>query len=406
MNRRAFLAKLALSPWAAQIAQAKPKPAPGPVFPCVEPAQVGVDATRLAALTNFLRDEHEKGAFPGALVMAIRDGKTFLSQCWGTYCSVDRADNPLDTSVHHMMYSFSKVITATVAVTAHQDGLIDYDVPLSTYIPEFKGGGKDGITLRHLMTHSAGIPTAKGAAPVWTEGEWSRAIAALCQAETEWPPGSRTAYHALSGMLLTAEAIRRVSGGAPWEDLCRQRLLDPIGAAGMTFRPSLQHGPIALSPQPKELPSALDENHFALLGHPAGGAVARPEDMLRLLQLHLDQGKWQGKRLLAKKAFREMHRVQYAQQIEAARNRGENPTHEYWALGWLTRGATTSGWFGFGEKASPRAFGHAGINTVIGIADPERDTAWVFLTTDSPKTDADTVRLRNTVSDLLIASVK
>jgi len=102
-----------------------------------------------------------------------------------------------------------------------------------------------------------------------------------------------------------------------------------------------------------------------------------------------------------------MHRVQFASQIERALASGRKPAHEYWGLGWMLRGNTERHWFGFGRKASEKAFGHAGIGTVMGIGDPDRDLGLVFITTDTPGDGQDDVMtLRNGVTDRLIAAVR
>ncbi len=377
---------------------------PGTAFEPVEPASVGVDPERLARVTAFLDDERAKGSFPGAALVATRHGKTFLSAFRGGYCDGTTRDVPYGPDVVNMVYSFSKVVTATVVVMVHQDGLLDYDAPVSTYIPEFKGGGKDGITVRQCLTHSAGIPNPPMSTAL-TEEDWQRNLDAVCAHEVEWPLGSKTLYHGLSGAFVSAAVVRCVCGNKPWNDICRERLFDPIGARTMTFGLPPEKEKVALTPQPKKLPVTLKGGYSGMLGHPGGGCFARPEDMLRLLNLHLNGGLWNGKRLIRKNAFQEMHRVQYADQIAAALKAGKKPTHEYWALGWLTRGKTDTGWFGFGNVVSEHAYGHAGINTVIGIADPETGLALAFLTTDSPGSDEETVRLRNTVTNLVAGTL-
>jgi CubicO group peptidase (beta-lactamase class C family) len=142
--------------------------------------------------------------------------------------------------------------------------------------------------------------------------------------------------------------------------------------------------------------------HFGFIGHPAGGAVGSLTDMLRLLNLHLQGGFWLGKPFLESAEVTEMQRIQYKEEIEQALRFGKTPAHEYWGLGWLLRGQTNEGWFGFGNVASAGAFGHAGINTVIGIADPTRSLSLAFVTTGSPPSDEDTIRLRNTVTNLMM----
>lgn len=374
-------------------------------FLSVPPGEVGIDSERLQQAIDFVSQEQAAGSFPGAALAATRHGRLFLERYWGTYSSSERRDNPYDGGVVNMVYSFSKAISATVVVMAHQKGFLDYDVPVSSYLPEFKGGGKEAITVRHLLTHAAGLPTVP-LGPVADEEQWDRAIATLCAAEVEWEPGSRTAYHALSGLLLAAEVVRRKVDRKPWEQLCREWLFEPLGAKSFTFQVPSDSARIALTPQPSELPWPLTVEHFPHLGHPAGGAFATPIDMLRLLQLHLNEGLWQGQQLLEKAECREMQRVQYAEQIAKAVQAGQTPTHEFWGLAWLLRGTTQEHWFGFGNALSERTFGHAGINTVIGLADPESELALVFLTTDSPRSDAETVRLRNTVTNLVARAME
>jgi CubicO group peptidase (beta-lactamase class C family) len=199
-----------------------------------EPEHLGVDPERLQAVVDFLDAEFASGSFPGAALLATRRGKSVLCEYRGTYCGRVTRDEPYRSDVVNMCFSFSKVITATVVVMAQQDSLFDYDAPVSTYIPAFKGGGKDRITVRQCLTHSAGIPGPPMVAALTEEG-WQRNLDALCKHDVEWPPGSKTDYHAWSGAFLSAAVVRAVSGMKPWNEICRERLFDPLGADTMTF---------------------------------------------------------------------------------------------------------------------------------------------------------------------------
>ena len=138
-----------------------------------------------------------------------------------------------------------------------------------------------------------------------------------------------------------------------------------------------------------------------IAGHPAGGAFGTAADLLRILHLHLNNGIWQGKTLIKPDVLKEMHTIQYASQIDRAKKAGKAPAHDAWGLGILLRGpgpaAGVHDWFGMGQLTNAAVFGHAGINTIIGVADPDRDAALVFLTTDSPKPDARVAALRSGV---------
>ncbi len=353
------------------------------------------------SLNEFIDKEVRDGSFPGAAIIVTEYGEQALERSWGTYCSQAQRTNPLDTSVSHMLYSFSKGISATVIAVAHQKGLVDYDAPVSAYVSEYRGGWKDGTTIRHLLTHSAGIPRAP-LAEVYTDGSWQQGVAACCAAPVEWAPGSKTEYHGLSGLFLAAACVRKALGMAPWEEICREFLFTPLGADSLSFRvPSDPR--LALTPQPSAPPCPIDTSRYALLGHPGGGCFGRLEDVVKVLELHLCQGRYGEQQILRPEETAAMLRVQYEEQIAQAQRSGEQPVHEPWGLGWLIRRDLTNHWFGFGESTCQRAFGHAGIDTVLGVADPERQVALVFVTTNSPQpSGANTVRIRNRVTDLVI----
>lgn len=369
------------------------------LFEEVSPEAAGVDSTKLAAAGAYLDAQFDAGEFPGAALLASRNGKLFLERYWGAWCSSYRRDNPMKGNIRHILYSFSKVVSATVVMRLIDQGLLELDAPLSRYIPCFKGGGRDKATLRHALTHSVGVPNVPFG-PVDTEELWHQGVELVCSVPLEWEPGTRTFYHALSGLFLAAECARAVTNRTPWPELARKLLFEPLGGT-FGFETPGPTDRVALSPQPAELPTPLDGAHYGLLGHPAGGVMGTPRDMLRLLNLHLNHCEWPGGRLLSEAAFEEMHRVQYLEQIQAALAKGQPPTHEYWALGWLTRGPGANPWFGLPTAMSEAAYGHAGINTVIGVADPETNLAIAFITTNSPKSDEKTNELRNTVTTLV-----
>lgn len=352
----------------------------------------------------FIEAELAAGAFPGAALLVVRKGENLLERHWGTYCSPTRRDNPLDAAVHHPLYSFSKGISATAIVLAHQRKLLDYDAPLHAYIPEYRGKGKEQVTIRRLLTHAAGIPTCPVKA-VYTPVEWQEGVKVCCEAPVEWEPGSRTEYHGVSAMFLAAEATRRVVGKATWEEVCRELVLDPIGAKSLSFR--MPTGvPLALTPQPKELPAPVESVSPRHLGHPGAGVFGKIEDVIRVLQLHLNGGVWEGKVIIHPDELKEMHRVQWEEAIVRAEQAGVDRAHAPWGLGWMIRrhwGAEHS--FGLGTVTSPRTFGHAGISTVMALGEPERQVALAFIITDAPKPGTSVARLRNTVTDLVMGEM-
>ncbi len=363
----------------------------------VDPKQAGFDPVKLAAADEFVAAELAKFKLPGAGLMVSRGGKIVHERYWGTCYTRDRADASFDGSFMNMFYSFSKMITGTVICMMVQDGLLDYDAPVCKYIPEFAQNGKDAITLRQLLNHSAGIPSAP-VGPAYTVEQWKAAVAPCCACKIEWPPGSKTQYHSTCGTFLAGEAALRVTGEADWETLCHRRLFAPLQST-MSYKIPADLDHFALTTKPAKFPAPLD---YGWLGQPGVGCFGTLLDGLKVVQLHLNNGVWNGQVLLKSEFLAKMHELQFARQIAKARVQGIKSDYEFNGLGVGLRGDTESGWSGFGNRTSPRAFGHPGIGTVMSVGDPDADVGIMFLATDEPK---GVVEVRDGVTNHVMAAL-
>ena len=141
-----------------------------------------------------------------------------------------------DTSF--VLFSASKAVTAMLVHLLDKKNLIRLDDPVCDYIPEFGVHGKQWITIRHLLTHRAGIPNLPSAAmrpDVLADiADPRRALELVCEARPVWRPGRVLAYHAVSGGFVLGEVIRPVTGRAAREFLdatvCR-----PLGFRYMRY---------------------------------------------------------------------------------------------------------------------------------------------------------------------------
>jgi hypothetical protein len=87
------------------------------------------------------------------------------------------------------------------AIAVHrlaERGLVDYDAPVARYWPEFAAAGKDAVTVRHLLTHSAGLPRLREPLPPGGLYEWETVVAALAAEAPHWEPGTAHGYHTFS----------------------------------------------------------------------------------------------------------------------------------------------------------------------------------------------------------------
>ncbi len=358
-------------------------------------------ASDVPDVRDFLEEQIRAGVIPGGGVVATHEGQPLLAEFIGTYASQASAENLVERDLRYVLYSTSKLIAATAIVMVQQDVLFDWDTPVSHYLPEFKGGGKDSITPRHLLTHSAGIPNVP-VESVETEDKWKAAVDMLCKADVEWHPGTKCVYHGLTGHFVAAEICCRLIGKR-WADLCRERLFQPLGAQSLDYDLPPAGTRVALVPQPKTLPSEYEFIGPGLAGHPAGACLGTLVDVIKVLQLHLNRGEWNGQTLIQPAAFNEMHRVQYADQIARSLAAKETPAYQTWGLGILLRGDVprdgAHDWFGFGDRSSPAIFGHAGISTVMAVADPELKLAIALSVTDQPNPESKAGEIRNGVTN-------
>jgi CubicO group peptidase (beta-lactamase class C family) len=109
-----------------------------------------------------------------------------------------------------------------------RDGLLRYDTPLASLWPRFAAAGKSGVTIRHVLTHSAGLPAVPPQTTPEDLGDWDLMCDRLARSEPWWPAGQRLAYHGITFGFLAGEAVRRATG-APLGELLRTQVAEPIG---------------------------------------------------------------------------------------------------------------------------------------------------------------------------------
>ena len=397
------LRALSLRTWAQDVAATgSPIVMPSACFGSVTPTEAGFSQDVTSKISAYLQSQVDTGKIPGAFVAAMRHGKVFLEQHLGTCCDRTRRDAPYDGAAIHPFHSISKMVSATAVVMAWQDGLIDIDVPVMKYIPEFGNGGKEVITIRQLLTHSAGIPTSPKGLSACTEEKWKAAVATTCAEPVQWPPGSRTEYHALAGMLISAEAVRRASNGKTWNQICQERIFTPLGLTSFTFEDPSPDLPLVCIPRLANPPAQWQAQVDGFAGQPAAGLKGTFTDLLKFLQFQTHKGVWNGKTLLQEKYWTEMHTPQFPGKPLPEQGK---PGFESWGLGMMVRGdgpkTLSLGWFGIEDVKGPHVFSHVGTAMAMAIGDPDTDIQIVFLVTDEPKPAPKAMELRNTVTSTI-----
>lgn len=129
--------------------------------------------------------------------------------------------------------SAGKPLLALLAGRAVQAGFVDWDDPVAKWLPEFGGGGKHEVTIRHVLTHTGGFRLADQLDPAW---DWDTALAWACAAPIEpgWMPGETAGYQARGSWLVLGEVLRRAWGGE-LEDLLQREVTGPLGLGSLSF---------------------------------------------------------------------------------------------------------------------------------------------------------------------------
>ena len=182
---------------------------------------------RLAVAIDALLDELVASrAEVGLQVAVIRHGRTLVDAARGV--ADPRTGAPVEPGTLFWAGSTAKGVAASVAHVLVERGELTDDMRLVEVWPEFGAHGKDRVTLRHVLTHTAGVP---GLPPDTTAADlcdWDRMCAVIADAEPWWEPGTRFGYHAKTFGFLLGETLRRATGH-PISELLRTHLTGPLG---------------------------------------------------------------------------------------------------------------------------------------------------------------------------------
>jgi len=333
-------------------------------LPVNTPKSVGMSATRLASIDRIVARGIKAGGYPGASVVVGRKGyavfqKGFGKLGWTTSSPRVSADKSI-----YDLASLTKVVgTTTAAMVLFDQGRLDLDAAVSTYLPAFSGGWKDSVTVRQLLTHRSGLPAGRDLWRIARTADEARA--AVLATNLECRPGQCYIYSDLGADVLgfVVEAI----AGESLDNFLHDKVFEPLGMTDTFFRPadSLTYriAPTEIAP-PRGYPlqgQVHDENAYAL-GGVAGhaGLFSTAADLSIFAQMMLNGGEYNGVRILSDTTVALFTR-------RAAGTR---------ALGW----DTADGDGGSGRFLDSHAYGHTGYTGTSIWIDPERQMFVLLLT--------------------------
>lgn len=334
-------------------------------LPVREPSAVGMSASRLATIDRVVQRGITAGGFPGASVVVGREGYSAFSKGFG---ALDWTPKGLAVTADQSIYdlaSLTKVIGTTTAIMVLYDqGKVALDAPVSRYIPSFSGGLKDQVTIKHLLTHRAGLPAGRELWRIAHTPEEARA--AVLASPINCVPGNCYEYSDLGADILGF--VAEAASGEPLDQFLQEKVYGPLGMDDTHFKPTagdaIRTAPTEIAP-PRGYPlrgEVHDENAYAL-GGVAGhaGLFSTASDLSVFAQMLLNNGEYAGVRIVADST------------VALFTHRAERGTR---ALGW----DSCDGNGGCGQYLSSRAFGHTGFTGTSIWIDPDRQMFVILLT--------------------------
>ncbi|MET9849062.1 serine hydrolase domain-containing protein [Streptomyces ossamyceticus] len=343
------------------------------------------DARFAAVRTAFEENFGERDEL-GAAVTVTLHGETVVD-LWGGWADGART-RPWERDTVVNVWSTTKGPTALCAHILADRGLLDLDAPVATYWPEFAAAGKDGVLVRHLLSHRSGLAGPREPLSFAELCDWDVTVARLAAQEPWWEPGTQSGYHAMTFGFLVGEVVRRVSGLLPGAFLERE-VTGPLGidfTIGLPEKEAgraaeLVHPPAATTSEQAAVFAQLTPTALAALANPLVGAAEANSAEWRAAEVPAAGGHgtaravaalygvlalgggWGGHRVLSPEAAERVREGQGSCR-DLVLGAGFGRDTEV-ALGvWLSG---THGSYG----PNPRAFGHDGYGGSCGLADPE-----------------------------------
>ncbi|MDN3027323.1 serine hydrolase domain-containing protein [Streptomyces sp. S.PB5] len=176
------------------------------------------------AVPNALAAFLDAGDVGGSAAVFV-DGEPVVD-VWGGFADADRSV-PWQRDTVANVFSVTKTMTALSALILADRGELDVDAPVSRHWPEFAAAGKEKVLVRHLLSHTAGLPDYDG--PVAELYDWPSVTSRLAALTPQWEPGTAAGYHSLTQGFLVGEVLRRITGRTVGEFFARE-VAAPLGA--------------------------------------------------------------------------------------------------------------------------------------------------------------------------------
>ncbi len=211
-------------------------------------------------MREVLAGSLESGEDVGASAAVMLDGEMVVD-LWGGFADEAHAA-PWQEDTITNVWSSTKTMMALSALMLHSRGQLDFDSPVAQYWPEFAANGKEGVLVRHLMSHTSGVSGWAQPVEVADIYDWEKSTSMFAAQTPWWEPGTASGYHALNQGHLVGEVIRRITGMKLGE-FFRTQVAEVVGADFHIGLAPSEFGRVANVIPPPPMPfdlSTLDPN--------------------------------------------------------------------------------------------------------------------------------------------------
>ncbi|MGB3332439.1 MAG: lipase LipE [Mycobacterium sp.] len=380
----------------------------------------GIDPAIVDRIWRAARHWYSAGLHPAIQLCLRHNGRVVLNRAighgWGN--GPEDPDDaeliPVSVDTPFCVYSTAKAITSTVMHMLAERGAFSLDDRVSDYLPDYGRHGKHRTTIRHVMTHSAGVPFATGPKPDLNRADDPEyAQAQLANLRLVYPPGLMHMYHALTWGPLTREIVRAATG-KDIRDVLATEILDPLGFRWTNYGVAPQDIPLvapshATGRQPTgaavavfrkaiggsvyEIIPVTNSPFFLTTVVPSSNTISTAFELSRFAEIWRRGGELDGVRVLSPSTLQDA--VRQCRRLRPDVATGLAPLR--WGTGYML-GSKRFGPFG---RGAPAAFGHLGLVNCAIWTDPERGLSAGLISSGKPGQDPEAKRytaLMNTIA--------
>lgn len=358
----------------------------------VAPQTVGMSNRLEARIDSAMKAAIADRATPGATIAVLRRGKIVLLKGYGRTDWAANAPVANDSTMYDMA-SLTKVVSATTAaMILEEEGKLDLDRTVASYLPQYDVPTKRLITVRMLLTHTSGIRSNH---PLWKEAKGrEQYMAGMVAFPLESTPGERAVYTDWNMVLL--QFIIEKQTGQTLDQFLESRVFGPLGMRDTRYNPPESIKPRIAPTETEDFRGGQvwgvvhDETAWVLGGVSGNaGLFSSARDLAVFGQMLLNGGSYSDKQIVKPST---VARWTARQRPDASR-----------ALGWDTPSQGSSA----GQYFSARSYGHTGFTGTSIWTDPEKELVLVLLTNRvNPTRDNQKIGpLRRAVADIVQQSI-